>query len=99
MVAWHAAMFGRYFSIHSGVISFSPSRPHVAMSMARPSGEDSLLAPAMSFRSVAPMSEANSIPMRSGGTLPFASPAFCTASWAPTRPSSTVRAIDFSSLR
>ncbi len=92
-------MLGRYLSIQNGMISFSPPLPHVSMFTVAPSGEDSFAAAAMSLMSVAPISEANSTPIRSGGTLPFDSPALATASCEPITPNSTVRAIDLSSLR
>lgn len=99
MVAWHAGMFGRNFNIQTGVISFRPFAPQTRESVWSPLGDASFAAAAMSLRSVAPMSAANSIPMRCGGTVPFASPALAIASCEPMTPSSTVRAIDFSSLR
>ena len=81
IVAWQAGMFGRYLSIHSGGISLSPSAPQTPMSGPVPSGLRAFtLAGPRSSSSVAPMTEANSIPIRSGVIVPFASPASCIAS-------------------
>ena len=100
IVAWHAGMFGRYFSIHIGGTTGSPCPPHASMSTAcRGPTDDSLAAAARSSISVAAMTDANSIPNRSGRTAPFGRFASCVASPATMTPICTVRDIAFSDLR
>ena len=100
-MAWHAGMFGRYLSIHSGGISCSPSAPHIGHVRPDPVGLQGRLAcwpgEVVEFGGTHDGGELDADPL--GGTLPLASPASCMANWQPITPNSTVRAIALSVRR
>ena len=110
IVTWHASMFGRYFSSHSGVRFSIPVRPHT-----------SRLTPPLSSRAVANAAAISSLsavispepmwqPIRAAGNVVasvessnkvprVSSPASSAASLAAPTASSTSRAITFTALR
>ena len=73
IVAWQAGMFGRYLSIHSGGTWFSLRAQMPMVGVVPPGCIANLLAGPRSSSSVAPMTDANSMPIRSGG-MPLAEP-------------------------